>query len=337
MMAGTPGVALPSSRLAVVDATQVGEARRLAAAECRVAGLDETHAGRVALVVTEAATNIVRHGSGGEILLRVLHADGARGIEVLAVDTGRGIEDVGRALRDGHSTAGTPGTGLGAIRRLSTVFDIYTSQGGTALLSQVWTGTPALPVHGAVCVAKPGETESGDVWALQVRPGGWRLIVADGLGHGLHAREAAVCVANAMLGARDGLAGALNTAHLAARPTRGAAAAAAEVMPRSREVTYAGIGNVSGMLLSSGGSRSMVSVNGTLGQGILRPREFSYPLPADSLVVLFSDGLVSHWSLDTYPGLSGRHPALVTGVLYRDHSRRRDDVTVVAVRVPALQ
>jgi len=46
-----------------------------------------------------------------------------------------------------------------------------------------------------------------------------------------------------------------------------------------------------------------------------------------------SDGLATHWSLEPYPDLARRHPGVVAGVLYRDHSRRRDDVTVVAARL----
>lgn len=333
-MLPVPGLAPPSQLSAVLDPSQVGEARRLAAAACRDARLDEARSGRVAIAVTEAASNIVRHGGGGEVLIRVLEAGSARGVEILALDGGRGIADVARALEDGHSTAGTPGTGLGAIRRLSTVFDLYTLEGrGTAVLSQVWTAAPAPPVHGAVCVAKHGEPESGDVWALQPLEEGYRVLVADGLGHGPVAREAAACALRALLGARSRVAEGLNTAHLAARPTRGAAVSVAEVRPAAGEVTYAGVGNVAGVLLGAGGARSMVSVNGTLGHGVVRPREFTYAGEPGALLVVYSDGLASHWSLDAYPGLQSRHPALVAGVLYRDHSRRRDDVTIVAVRV----
>ncbi len=45
---------------------------------------------------------------------------------------------------------------------------------------------------------------------------------------------------------------------------------------------------------------------------------------------MHSDGLATHWSFDRYPGLGQRHPGLVAGVLYRDHRRGRDDVTVLA-------
>ena len=53
------------------------------------------------------------------------------------------------------------------------------------------------------------------------------------------------------------------------------------------------------------------------------------------LVILASDGLSTSWTLDDYPGLSQRHPSLIAGVLYRDFSRGRDDVTVLVGRQAA--
>ena len=64
-------------------------------------------------------------------------------------------------------------------------------------------------------------------------------------------------------------------------------------------------------------------------------RQYQYPWPAGALLVMHSDGLASHWSLDSYPGLRLRHPALVAAVLYRDHQRGRDDVTVVVGKAAA--
>jgi hypothetical protein len=76
----------------------------------------------------------------------------------------------------------------------------------------------------------------------------------------------------------------------------------------------------------------MVSMNGTAGQGAARVRAFDYAWEARATLVMASDGLDTRWSLDDYPGLAARDPALIAGVLYRDHTRGRDDVTVVAVR-----
>jgi len=130
-----------------------------------------------------------------------------------------------------------------------------------------------------------------------------------------------------------GPAAALEDAHLSARATRGAAAALAELAPGARTVRFAGVGNVTGALVASGASHSLVSINGTLGHGVVKPREFSYAAPPGALLILASDGLATRWSLEAYPGLGARHPALVAAVLYRDFWRRRDDVTVVAVRL----
>jgi hypothetical protein len=109
--------------------------------------------------------------------------------------------------------------------------------------------------------------------------------------------------------------------------------AVAEVDLGAGEIHFAGIGNIGAVLLGGARAHNLVSMNGTAGLGQLRVREFTYPFSRGALLVLSSDGLGSHWSLDSYPGLAPRPPALVAGVLYRDHSRRRDDVTVVAARL----
>ncbi|WP_224011702.1 ATP-binding protein, partial [Paraburkholderia tropica] len=112
------------------DASGVAFARRGAAQAAHLAGLDETRAGRLAIVLTEAATNILKHAGHGELLVRALD----HGVELIALDRGPGMSDVHAALADGHSTAGTPGTGLGAIRRLSDQFSLWSQPGhGTVL------------------------------------------------------------------------------------------------------------------------------------------------------------------------------------------------------------
>ena len=333
MSAGGP--VAPSVSVAVTDASQIGEVRRTVAAVCRTAGLDGTDTGRAAIVAAEASSNLLKHGGGGEVVVSQLGTGPDSGIELLALDRGPGIPDVDKALADGHSTTGTRGTGLGAMRRQSTVFEVYSQPGrGTAVLSRVeHAARRADPIEvGAVCVAKPGEIECGDVWNVEAHSGGARIVIADGLGHGHAARDAALAAVRATLERAPGAGRVLEEAHLASRSTRGAAVAVAEIDFAAGEVRYAGFGNIAGVLVGPERTQNMVSMNGTAGQGILKPREFSYRFVPGVLLVMFSDGLASHWSLETYPGLAVRHPSLVAGVLYRDHSRRRDDVTVVAAR-----
>src|SRR3954470_18394666 len=128
---------MTSVSIQVETADQAGEARRRAARLAAALRLDETTAGRLALVVTECANNLWKHGGGGEILLNPMAPD-AFGVDVLALDRGPGMRDVGRCFQDGYSTAGSAGTGLGAIQRLSAECEVYTADGkGTALLARV--------------------------------------------------------------------------------------------------------------------------------------------------------------------------------------------------------
>jgi anti-sigma regulatory factor (Ser/Thr protein kinase) len=322
---------LSSEAVALSDDSQIGEARRAVASLCRRLGLGDTECGQASIVATEAAANVVRHGRGGELVVRGL---GPASIELLALDRGPGIEDVSRALEDGYSTAGSNGTGLGAMRRLSSMFELWTAPGqGTAVLMRVGAAVPPGPLAlGAVCLPHPQERECGDVWDFEARPGGYRLVIADGLGHGTMARDAALAAVEGAGRGPESPSRALEESHRASLGTRGAAVAVADVDLDGGTVRYAGIGNISGLLIDGARTRNMVSISGTVGQGPLRVREFSYPVARGAVIVMFSDGLGTHWSLDTQPGLVARHPALLAGVLYRDHARRRDDVTVVAVR-----
>ncbi len=327
----TATVTLPMS-----DTSQPGQARRAAIRLASHGGFDEEATGKLAIAITEAASNIIKHGRGGDVILRELREAGTHGVEMLALDRGAGMENIGQCLRDGYSTSGTPGTGLGAIMRLSSEFDLHSIPGvGTAVLARFWSSRPPKPEPevGAVCVAQRGESVCGDAWAVARRAGVTVLLVVDGLGHGLPAWEAAT----AALGAFDASRSAepcavLQEIHAVLRPTRGAAVAVAALDPHRRVVSYAGLGNICGAILGDGPARHMVSHNGTAGHEARRFDEFAYPWPEGAQVVMHSDGLVTHWDLGRYPGLLQREPSLVAGVLYRDFSRRRDDVTVVVAR-----
>lgn len=182
--------------LPIVELSQVGEARRLATALSDRIGFDETIAGKVAIVASEAASNLAKHATQGELVLQALGHRG-RGIEIMALDKGPGMRNVSNCLRDGDSSTGTLGTGFGAIRRLSTVFDVYSIPGvGTALLSRLLpervpsNSQPSSLEIGALCLPVPCEKHPGDGWAVIERPDRTVVVVTDGLGHGPKAAEA---------------------------------------------------------------------------------------------------------------------------------------------------
>ncbi|HVQ62946.1 MAG TPA: SpoIIE family protein phosphatase, partial [Terriglobia bacterium] len=164
------------------------------------------------------------------------------------------------------------------------------------------------------------------------------LLVVDGLGHGLGAATAAQ---EAIRSFRSNLqhspARIVESAHAALRSTRGAVLGIAEIDLPQKLVRYAGVGNISGVIVSDSSSRHLVSTNGTVGQDVRKVQEFSYPFPTDAVLVLHSDGLTSHWNLTNYPGLLRKAPGLIAGTLYRDYQRGTDDVTVVAARAASVR
>lgn len=324
----------PTLVLPVQDASHVGSARRTAVAEAERLGADEERVGKVALVVTELATNLVRHAGGGEILFRVADPADAT-VELVALDRGRGMASVEHALVDGYSSGGTRGAGLGAVRRIADQCDIFSAPGaGTAVLvrCRLEPGGPLpfIPVAG-LSVPKPGETACGDAWSWTAGPDGWSVLVADGLGHG---PGAAVASAEALRIFRQHAhrppADIVAEAHTALRHTRGAALGIAEL--RGTQLTFTGVGNIGGVILSADGTRSLVSHAGIVGHECRKIQTFPYGWSPDSRLVLFSDGLQTRWTLDRYPALRLRDPALLAAVLYRDFARGRDDVTVVGAR-----
>lgn len=320
----------------VRDSSQVGGARRAAQDMAEKIGLDETQAGQVAIAINELGTNLLKHAAGGELLMRPLGDATSAGIELLAIDNGPGMADISGSMRDGFSTAGSMGMGLGALSRLAAAFDLFSLPGkGTVVRVQIAAEhAPAGRMEiGVVCQPKPGEQQCGDDWAFVWQQNRSMLLIADGLGHGPDAHKAAqvaVDVVNRQA-ARDP-ASVLDDIHAESRATRGAAVSICAIEHERGLCRFAGIGNVSCAVVSGGRSRSFAALPGIIGQSARKIQEFSAPWPPGALLVMHSDGLATQWNLGAYPGLQTRHPAVIAAVLYRDFVRGRDDVTVVVAR-----
>jgi len=320
--------------VAVSDASSVGEVRRTAQSMAQRLKLDETRSGELALLATEASRNTLIHGGGGQVILVGIKSGERQLVRILAMDNGRGIPNLAEAMSDGYSTAGTMGGGLGAMKRIATRFEIFTGAAGTIVLSELGNSASneKLQIAG-MAVPYPGERVCGDEWFSFQEPDRASVLLVDGLGHGFGAAEAAR-EAVAEFQQRSSLAPGeiLSHVHDALRKTRGAVAGIAEIRPRENRIIYAGVGNISAVVLSGGGSQSLVSHNGTLGMTVPRIQEFRSEWPSDALLILHSDGLHSKWDLSPYPGLLARHPAVIGGALLRDFRRQRDDASVVVVK-----
>lgn len=331
---------LPATSLLIPiqDLSQVGDARRQAVQLVESVEFDDVDAGHVALVVSELATNLAKHAKEGALILRLDQTATDCVLEVLSLDRGPGIIDIEQCLHDGYSTSGSPGTGLGAIRRLSRTWDIYSQpSSGTVQLARLARRAtkPSVgkaPQIAGISVPITGETVCGDAWCYSNEGDIQRILVADGLGHGpLAANASTEAVQILQNHPHASPVELLQRGHPALRATRGAAVAVAEIRPSEGTVRFAGVGNIAGFIVSPGtlGLRSMVSMNGTLGCLSPKFRDFTYPVSSGAKVILFSDGLVTQVKLDPYLGLLAHDPAVIAGVLYRDFQRGRDDATVV--------
>lgn len=322
----------------VTESSQTAHARRAVAALAARQGMDQEDAGRAALVAMEICSNMVKHGGGGELIAQPLERGGCRGVGLLGLDKGQGIADLAKCLRDGFSTGSSPGTGLGAIRRLSQVFDVYSQPGrGTVVLAQLWPDSrapgPAPMECGAVIVPAPNELECGDAWCFVERAGGALVMGVDGLGHGLIASRAARTACDVFITEKTRPPGVvLERIHNALRTTRGAAVIILDIDWDRRQLLAAGIGNMVAAIVEGTATKRIPSYNGIVGYATPRIRELSYAITPDATIIFHSDGLHTTWQPERYPGLMQHSCAAIAGVLYRDCKRGRDDSLVVALR-----
>lgn len=325
----------------VHEASQVAEVRRVAARMALAHEMSETEAGKLALVVTEASTNLVKYARQGTVTLRNFDRGGQRGVEIIAVDHGPGLLDPAASMRDGHTASGSLGIGLGTMQRASSYFDVYSVVGqGTAVLARVARGTaargaPAPSFLAATrCRAMKGQTECGDGW--RVRDFGPRQMVCivDGLGHGPLAARAARRAIEVFESASpaDAPGDIVQRAHEGLRETRGAVMAVLALDARAGTATYCGVGNIAALILSDEPAQHLLSIDGTVGYNLRKVRTQQAAWLPGATAILNTDGLSGRWNLSRYPGLLSRDPGLIASILFRDHARDTDDATLVVAK-----
>jgi anti-sigma regulatory factor (Ser/Thr protein kinase) len=323
----------------VNDQSGVAEARRAATDLAKRVGFTEVEVGKLALVATELSTNLIKHGSGGELLVGTYEDDDSQGVEILALDKGAGMRNVAACIEDGYSSVGTAGRGLGAVIRQSYFVDIGSWPGqGTAVLARVAPGKaesakpPTGPTWGGISIPKTGEDVCGDAWSVSDVGGVRTLLVADGLGHGPDAAEASVKAVR-LFHRYNGhnVTNLIDYIHGGLRATRGAAVSIARFDAPAKKIVFSGIGNVAGMTSVLGETKRMVTMPGTAGFNARKIQSFDYPFER-GLVILYSDGLATGLATDRYANLTNLHPSLIAAILYRDFNRHRDDATVLVAK-----
>ena len=333
------------TRYRIEDRSYLNVIKKEISREAELLGFGSERIGRLDIIINEMVSNLLKFGERKrELLWRPFRHGEEVGVEILALDGGQGISNTGLAMQDGYSSSGTAGEGLGAIKRLSDTFELYSQSGvGTVVLSRLFT--QELPVYydqsfttAAISVPKGGEKLCGDGYYLEHSPEQeiFRLLVLDGLGHGPEAHRASHEAIEAYIKFdQEDQAKAVRHMHDNIKKTRGAVGMAIRYAFGEQAIRYCGVGNIGGRLLGQDGSKVLSSTNGIIGHVVSsRIHEEEAVWERGRLLIVHSDGILSRWDLIKYPQIQKYDPSIIAACLYRDYNRGTDDVTVVVSKHP---
>jgi serine/threonine-protein kinase RsbT len=118
------------------DVVLVRQAARARAVQLGFSLVDQT---KLVTAASELARNTLHHGGGGSVRLELLEEGPRRGVRLVFQDQGPGIADIQQAMKDGFTSGGGLGLGLGGAKRLSNEFDIVSRAGaGTRVTITRW-------------------------------------------------------------------------------------------------------------------------------------------------------------------------------------------------------
>jgi anti-sigma regulatory factor (Ser/Thr protein kinase) len=305
------------------------------------AEFSEKRTGEIDIVVSELASNIVKHARTGELLYRLSKENDEPLFEILSVDNGPGIEDVAHSMKDGVSTTNTLGQGMGSILRLSNFSQTYSIEDwGTIVYSRIYNDIEKkLPREKITIrclnVAKPGETVSGDSCAYRSDGNTIFLFTGDGLGHGPHAKEAADVAVRSFMQSRElQPSGIIKEMNLNVKKTRGLVGTVAVLDQNNRQWQLCGVGNINSRICQGLEYKNYVCNNGIIGLNIpSRLENTEIQVEKYQQLIMASDGIRTRWDLLKYPAILKYDPMILAAAIYKDHGRRNDDMTVFILRL----
>ncbi|TFF35332.1 ATP-binding protein [Mucilaginibacter psychrotolerans] len=304
------------------------------------AGMGATRINELDLIVAEMTSNLFKYSDDGEILMGVFANNGAPYIELISIDNGPGMVNPARMMVDGVSTSNTLGHGLGSMKRLSDVFELYSQIGwGTIAMSRVYhepqpyKPKPAVTMR-PIVVAKPGETTSGDGFVFKKTEKYFKIMLADGLGHGPEANKAINEAAAAFRVFPDySPTETLRFIHTQIKKTRGAVINIMGYNIETKTWSSAGVGNIAARMFGPVSFRNHMSYNGIVGHNMPNTmNDQQYPADTYNQVMLCSDGIKTRIDFAKYPQINKFDLTVLAAAIYKDHARRSDDMSVVIAK-----
>lgn len=306
------------------------------------AGFSERRVGEIDIIVSEMVSNLVKHAGGGEVWAGIVHVNGADLLELISVDNGPGMADVSKMMVDGMSTKNTLGHGLGAMKRLSDVFQIYSvKEWGTVILArvrkeseQLYIKPPKIEIR-SVVLPKPGETVSGDGFCQKQNSTHVKVFLGDGLGHGPEAAKAVENAKVAFIECPDNdPAEIIRYMNLAVKKTRGLVGTVAVFEIKEQRWRICGVGNILTRLIGNGSYKSYMPYNGIIGLNVPRSLNVQEIVHENGQILLMaSDGLRSRLDTIKYTGIWRYDLSVLSACLIKDFARFTDDSSVCACKI----
>lgn len=303
---------------------------------------NKNRAGEIDIIVSELASNLVKHAGSGELLYRIFQTDSDATFEIISIDNGSGMSDARGMIKDGVSTTKTLGQGLGAVSRLSDTFEIFSMNNwGTIAYSKVLlkkegsvNKSNRLKVRGLL-IPKAKEVLCGDGYATRSTHDEIHFFFGDGLGHGQYAFEAVKKAADFFLLCEENdPVDIIRQMHEHVRKTRGLVVVVAVFNFKTNVWRICGVGNILARIYSGLTYKNYSSYNGIVGLTVPRSiKESVIEGEKNQYIIMCSDGLKTHWDLQKYPSILKYDATIAAAALYKDFARRTDDASILIGKI----
>lgn len=341
-MPGQSDIVKPSKTIIISHSSDLVEAKSAAHELAGILGFDQKSVEEIALVVSELSSNLVKHAGGGSLILTALEEKGQRGIQIESLDQGPGFKDLDQAVADGFSTVGSLGYGLGTVNRLMDELEmdsISASIRGAHLVCRRWLRAirPSkvdCPLDiGAATRPHPKMEVNGDAFVIKKWEENALVAVIDGLGHGQFAHRAALKAAQYLENHFDRpLEDIFRGVGRSCRSTRGVVMAVALINWSLKKFFLANVGNIEVRMLNSPQPPSFRLRRGVIGLNAPNPVITEHDWHEDNILIIYSDGLRSHWQWKDFIDLEPESSAVIAQKMLHRLSRDNDDATVLVVK-----
>ena len=294
------------------------------------------------IIATEMATNLIKHEAvNPNICYRIEECStGPCALDLMSVDDGPGIASPDDAIADGYSShSSSMGVGLGSMKRLSDTFELRSSADGTVIRVRKYAADHTDPFESTLRISvltrpHPLEHVCGDGYFIKRFHGGACIAVIDGLGHGIHAREASACAETYLetnFSRTQPLDRLMRGLGEALRHTRGAVAGICVIDEENGELQYAGVGDVTMHILPKEDHCPVWNVPGVLGMQQARIITHRHRWnDGYHTLIMHSDGISSRMNEDDMPMHDS--PVNLAHFIMNEYRRGEDDATVMVVK-----